>query len=64
MKKSTRYIVYYGIGMMNTIRTNSRNAKKWVIELGTDVIITDNNDNIICHGYNNAEFGVYAVAEH
>jgi hypothetical protein len=58
----TRYIVHYGCG--NTIRTNSRNAKKWVVELGTDVIITDNNGNVICRGYNNFEFGAYAVAEH
>lgn len=58
----TRYIVHYGYG--NTIHTNSRNAKKWVIELGTDVIITDNNDNVICRGYNNPEFGAYAAAEH
>jgi hypothetical protein len=57
----TRYIVHYGYG--NTIHTNSRNAKRWVIELGTDVIIMDNNDNVIYRGYNNAEFGAYAVAE-
>lgn len=58
----TRYIVHHGYG--NTIHTNSRNAKKWVVELGTDVIITDNNGNVICRGYNNFEFGAYAVAEH
>lgn len=43
-----KYIVNYGNG--NTIETNSRNARKWVNDLGENIVITTKTGKFVCEG--------------
>ena len=57
-----RYVVWYGSGMMNHFESDSRNAKRHLLELGGDeVIITNKHGETISRAINSPEFGIVSV---